>query len=100
MERASAGYFDDWRQRGQVQTEQRMVLECEIRAGQSNFACGNGGNDQMEMQRPGKQDDPDGIRTRVAALKGPCPRPLDDGAGPPGMQQTHLRRHFRNRQVW
>ena len=25
--------------------------------------------------------DPDGIRTRVAALKGPCPRPLDDGAG-------------------
>src|SRR5437763_1268636 len=24
--------------------------------------------------------DPDGIRTRVAALKGPCPRPLDDGA--------------------
>lgn len=25
-------------------------------------------------------DDPDGIRTRVAALKGPCPRPLDDGA--------------------
>src|SRR5262245_47214999 len=26
--------------------------------------------------------DPDGIRTRVAALKGPCPRPLDDGATP------------------
>jgi len=26
--------------------------------------------------------DPDGIRTRVAALKGPCPRPLDDGAKP------------------
>ncbi len=25
-------------------------------------------------------NDPDGIRTRVAALKGPCPRPLDDGA--------------------
>ena len=24
--------------------------------------------------------DPDGIRTRVAALKGPCPRPLDDRA--------------------
>src|SRR5437870_12622965 len=24
--------------------------------------------------------DPDGIRTRVAALKGPCPGPLDDGA--------------------
>src|SRR5688572_21751939 len=30
------------------------------------------------------RDDPDGIRTRVAALKGPCPRPLDDGAGHPG----------------
>ena len=27
-----------------------------------------------------KASDPDGIRTRVAALKGPCPRPLDDGA--------------------
>ena len=27
-----------------------------------------------------KRDDPDGIRTRVAAVKGPCPRPLDDGA--------------------
>jgi hypothetical protein len=26
------------------------------------------------------RNDPDGIRTRVAALKGPCPRPLDDGA--------------------
>src|SRR5579884_1642764 len=31
--------------------------------------------------RAGKRHDPDGIRTRVAALKGPCPRPLDDGAG-------------------
>ena len=32
--------------------------------------------------RPGAEyrDDPDGIRTRVAALKGPCPRPLDDRA--------------------
>src|SRR3954468_506315 len=27
-----------------------------------------------------RKNDPDGIRTRVAALKGPCPRPLDDGA--------------------
>src|SRR5438094_2608201 len=27
-------------------------------------------------------DDPDGIRTRVAALKGLCPGPLDDGAKP------------------
>ena len=27
-----------------------------------------------------RDDDPDGIRTRVAALKGPCPRPLDDRA--------------------
>jgi hypothetical protein len=24
---------------------------------------------------------PNGIRTRVSALRGPCPRPLDDGAG-------------------
>ena len=26
------------------------------------------------------QSDPDGIRTRVAGVKGLCPRPLDDGA--------------------
>src|SRR4030095_783822 len=24
---------------------------------------------------------PNGVRTRVSALRGPCPRPLDDGAG-------------------
>jgi hypothetical protein len=29
---------------------------------------------------PGEKVDPDGIRTRVAALKGLCPGPLDDGA--------------------
>ncbi len=27
-----------------------------------------------------RRDDPTGIRTLVTALKGPCPRPLDDGA--------------------
>src|SRR6266404_6140386 len=27
-----------------------------------------------------REVDPDGIRTRVAAVKGPCPGPLDDGA--------------------
>src|SRR6516165_5770485 len=37
------------------------------------------GTDGQE-KRPGRDHDPDGIRTRVAALKGPCPRPLDDGA--------------------
>ena len=29
-------------------------------------------------------NDPDGIRTRVAAVKGLCPRPLDDRAPPFG----------------
>src|SRR5262245_44091921 len=33
------------------------------------------------------RDDPDGIRTRVAALKGPCPRPLDDGASASPIQR-------------
>ena len=28
-----------------------------------------------------KTGGPNGIRTRVLALRGPCPRPLDDGAG-------------------
>ena len=36
------------------------------------------------IETPGSDTDPDGIRTRVAALKGPCPRPLDDGATPRG----------------
>ena len=40
--------------------------------------------------------DPDGIRTRVAALKGPCPRPLDDGAGNP---LTHARTQAEFRQA-
>src|SRR5262249_54793040 len=45
------------------------------------------GNDQGVMYernigRGVARTDPDGIRTRVAALKGPCPRPLDDGATP------------------
>ncbi len=39
---------------------------------------GGGATDQMKWAV--KAHDPDGIRTRVAALKGPCPRPLDDGA--------------------
>src|SRR5579859_7013094 len=34
--------------------------------------------------------DPDGIRTRVAALKGPCPRPLDDGAKRSAGQKPRL----------
>ena len=39
-------------------------------AGREGYVRGEGG----------EKDDPDGIRTRVAALKGPCPRPLDDRA--------------------
>src|SRR3954468_13308336 len=39
-----------------------------------------------------RKNDPDGIRTRVAALKGPCPRPLDDGAGPTKDRGPHQRR--------
>ncbi len=31
---------------------------------------------------------PNGIRTRVTALKGPCPRPLDDGDETPGAKVT------------
>jgi hypothetical protein len=29
-------------------------------------------------------NDPNGIRTRVTAVKGRCPRPLDDRVGKPG----------------
>jgi thioredoxin 1 len=43
--------------------------------------------------------DPDGIRTRVAALKGPCPRPLDDGATSLCQRCEHLRRHAEDSQV-
>ena len=45
-------------------TANRMVIQCD--------------------KRRRTNGDPDGIRTRVAALKGPCPRPLDDGATSPG----------------
>ncbi len=33
------------------------------------------------MPIDGDANDPDGSRTRVTAVKGRCPRPLDDGAG-------------------
>jgi hypothetical protein len=54
-----------------------------------------------DTDAPGTQrHDPDGIRTRVAALKGPCPRPLDDGASAlVSLALGHLRRHLRRRQV-
>src|SRR5262245_7607892 len=42
-------------------------------------------------------NDPNGIRTRVAALKGPCPRPLDDGAGNPSHSGTSTSRSVRLR---
>ena len=32
----------------------------------------------MTRKRGGKESDPNGIRTRVTAVKGRCPRPLDD----------------------
>lgn len=32
------------------------------------------------LHREALCSDPDGIRTRVAGVKGQCPRPLDDGA--------------------
>src|SRR2546430_9581007 len=42
--------------------------------------CRAGPNTSGRGQQVKPTNDPDGIRTRVAALKGPCPRPLDDGA--------------------
>ena len=35
--------------------------------------------DHILCSPPGQQSAPNGIRTRAAALKGRCPRPLDDG---------------------
>src|SRR6266566_7487960 len=37
-------------------------------------------SEKSERNRTGG---PNGIRTRVSALRGPCPGPLDDGAGQP-----------------
>jgi hypothetical protein len=39
------------------------------------------------VRKEGKCD-PDGIRTRVASVKGWCPGPLDDGATPPACPAT------------
>ncbi len=38
----------------------------------------------LSKKHCGGETDPDGIRTRVAAVKGLCPRPLDDRAPPFG----------------
>jgi hypothetical protein len=40
---------------------------------------------------------PDGIRTRVTAVKGRCPRPLDDGDLRRRLQTTPRRRSNRNK---
>src|SRR5215470_7613418 len=36
---------------------------------------------RSEKHQRNRNGGPNGIRTRVSALRGPCPRPLDDGAG-------------------
>src|SRR5947209_4301898 len=36
--------------------------------------------ERIGFQEKNGRSDPDGIRTRVASVKGMCPRPLDDGA--------------------
>ena len=46
------------------------------RAGGSTIRC----SARNRSRKAASGNDPDGIRTRVAALKGPCPRPLDDRA--------------------
>jgi hypothetical protein len=33
----------------------------------------------MDARKPNERSTPNGIRTRAAAVKGRCPRPLDDG---------------------
>src|SRR5262249_37060594 len=47
----------------------------------SHRSCGTCKTYWTHHRKAPATTDPDGIRTRVAALKGPCPRPLDDGAG-------------------
>src|SRR5215470_18065540 len=43
-----------------------------------SFVCSRCGKpEEIPLTSPGG---PNGIRTRVSALRGPCPRPLDDGA--------------------
>src|SRR3979411_140082 len=42
-------------------------------------------SEKSERNRTGG---PNGIRTRVSALRGPCPGPLDDGAGRTRQQLT------------
>jgi hypothetical protein len=41
---------------------------------------------------PNRGGGPNGIRTRVSALRGPCPGPLDDGAMPAGYRRARVAR--------
>src|SRR3989441_1766997 len=40
-----------------------------------------GDENPVEVSARDSSGGPNGIRTRVSALRGPCPGPLDDGAG-------------------
>src|SRR2546425_9944757 len=40
-----------------------------------------GDESPVEVSARDSSGGPNGIRTRVSALRGPCPGPLDDGAG-------------------
>ncbi len=41
--------------------------------------------------------DPDGNRTRVAGVKGRCPKPLDDGARYPSSPKAHAKKAHTDR---
>ena len=58
-----------------------------------------GQGDKARRGERGELNDPDGIRTRVAAVKGLCPGPLDDGAIPVPQEQRNLRAAVRARQA-
>src|SRR5262249_36316797 len=50
-----------------------------------SFVCSRCGKpEEIPLTSPGG---PNGIRTRVSALRGPCPRPLEDGATSAGRKR-------------
>ncbi len=71
-----AGFGSTERDDQYARRSRHLTCVATIRRARQNDSWENG----HASSRSPRENDPDGTRTRVAAVKGRCPRPLDDGA--------------------